>query len=166
MYTNNAEETKSVHSFENKSRFWSELLRSFGAGILTILIVNAIFLVIIMFAFNNVSLGNQELVAGYQFCSFQALIWLILCLIPLVVLSVLQIIPESVLKHFHLSLMEIWVNTGNLILLVRFMLLLLSIIKTNVYKTHACYLLRNEIDDGTFLFPAISVLLDVMIRFT
>jgi hypothetical protein len=106
--------------------------------------------------------GNDKVNLGYKAFRPRISIWLALNLIALFVLFVILIVPEPYLKKFNLCAMDLWNNTGYLIIIVRLMSLFLTILKTKVFKTQTCYLFDLQHDDGTFLFPLISIILDVI----
>ena len=146
-----------------KKLFWNDLLRSTGSGVLSTLIVNCSFLIIIEALFTHPFDGDEKLNLGYKAFRPRISNWLALNLIALFVFFVILIVPEPYLKKFNLCTMDLWNNTGYLIIMVRLMSLSISIFKTKVFKTQTCYLLDVQHDDGTFLFPLVSIILDVIL---
>ena len=154
----------SQKSLEFKKLFWNDLLRSTGPGVLCILIVNISFLITIEALFFSYPFDiNEKLNLGYKAFRPRISNWLALNLIALFVFFVILIVPEPYLKKINLCAMDLWNNTGYLIIMVRLMSLSVSILKTKVFKTQTCYLLDLQHDDGTFLFPFISIILDVIL---
>jgi hypothetical protein len=148
-------------SLKFKKLFWNDLLRSTGSGVLSTLIVNSSFLIFMEIVFSYPFDGNEKLNLGYKALRPRISIWLALNLIALFVLFVILIVPEPYLKKFNLCTMDLWNNTGYLIIMVRLVSLFVTVLKTKVFKTQTCYLLDLQHDDGTFLFPLISMILDV-----
>ena len=150
------------NSLRFKNLFWNDLLRSTGSGVLSILIVNCFFLIVIEVVFSYPFDGDEKLNLGYKAFRHRISIWLALNLIALFVLFVILIVPEPYLKKFNLCTMDLWNNTGYLIILVRFMSISLTILGTKVLKNQECFLLDSKYHDETFLFPLISIYLDVI----
>ena len=150
------------NSLRFKNLFWNDLLRSTGSGVLSILIVNCFFLIVIGVVFSYPFDGDEKLNLGYKAFRPRISIWLALNLIALFVLFVILIVPEPYLKKFNLCTMDLWNNTGYLIILVRFMSISLTILGTKVLKNQECFLLDSKYHDETFLFPLISIYLDVI----
>ena len=150
------------NSLNFKKLFWNDLLRSTGSGVLLTLIVNCSFLIIIEALFTYPFDGDEKLNLGYKAFRPRISNWLALNLIALFVFFVILIVPEPYLNKFNLCTMDLWNNTGYLIIMVRLMSLSISIFKTKVFKTQTCYLLDIQYDDGTFLFPLVSIILDVI----
>jgi hypothetical protein len=155
----------SQKSLEFKKLFWNDLLRSTGSGVLCVLIVNISFLITIEALFSYPFDINEKLNLGYKAFRPQISIWLAINLIALFVFFVILIVPEPYLKKFNLCAMDLWNNTGYLIIMVRLISLSETILQTKVFKTQTCYLLDLQYDDGTFLFPFISIILDVILLF-
>ena len=150
-------------SVKFKKLFWNDLLRSTGSGVLCILIVNSSFLIITEALFSYPFDGDVKLNLAYKAFRPRLSSWLALNLIALFVFLVILIVPEPYLNKFNLCTMDLWNNKGYLIILVRIMSLLVTVLKTKVFKTQTCYLLDLQQDDGTFLLPLISIMLDVML---
>ena len=148
----------------DKKRFWHKLLCKIRAGILSTLVLNCVYLISIYIIFNATNSDNASihLESGFRgICSEQAAMWLFLNLIALFVLICIQILPESQMYAMNLSAMDLWEKTGYLILMVRILHIAVSILKTKILRTQACYVMNASFDDGSFLFPFISILIDV-----
>jgi hypothetical protein len=129
-------------SLEQKQKFWCELLRVTRYGTLCTLLINCLFLVLLMYVFNQ-SLGGP-LENGFKSLSHSVLMWLEVNLYSIVVFIYIQFSPES-------SAMALWTNMGNLILLNRFYALVISIYTSSVLKIHVCFVTPIGADDGSFL---------------
>jgi hypothetical protein len=150
-------------SLKFKKLFWNDLLRSTGSGVLSILIINISFLIITEVLFSYPFDGDEKLNLAYKAFRPRLSSWLALNLIALFVFFVILIVPEPYLNKFNLCNMDLWNNTGYLIIMVRIMTLFVTILKTKVFKTQTCYLLDLQQDDGTFLIPIISIMLEVIL---
>jgi len=141
--------------------FWAELLSSMGYGNLTALVTNCIFLLIVIQSLRNALDDDINVKMGYSFCSSYAQIWLVLNIIALCVLAGIQLVPENALLKMNLSALDLWTGVGRIFLFVRFMVLAIAVFETKVRRTRVCYAMLSKYDDGSFLFPLITIFIDV-----
>lgn len=107
---------------------WKELQRSTGSGILSTLIVNCTFLVVI-----SVYFGEQDgsfLDNGFALCAAYVNLWAILSFLALFVLIFIQTMPEADLNStFHTSATALWTSVGKIIMMTRLMHLVTAIFR-------------------------------------